>query len=253
MKRVLLIFAITSLIEASESTGDLVVEVHQSHSGTDLWYRVGIVNPTAIDWGENHKYDNGRLPMCDLEGDTIVEDHEGHGDLTLWYRVGSIEKKTRTINWGSSVSYKDRGRSPVVAMQGNIVVEMHQSHDGTELWYHVGILDRSTRVISWGASRKFDRGQFPSIGFSKGELNTIVEVHQSHEGANLWYHVGIVNPTTRAIDWGESHKYDNGRLPMCDLNGDTVVEVHQGHDDLQLWYRVGTVKKKRGRLCGVQA
>ena len=71
MKSVLIIFAITSLIEASESTGNLVVEVHQSHEGTELWYRVGIVNPTAktIDWGESHKYDIGRLPMCDVDGD----------------------------------------------------------------------------------------------------------------------------------------------------------------------------------------
>ena len=239
MKNVFIIFFLTSLIEASESTGNLVVEVHQSHTGTDLWYRVGIVKPTAIDWGENHKYDNGRLPMCDLDGDTIVEVHEGHRDLTLWYRVGTIDKKTRTINWGSSVSYEDRGRSPVVAIQGNIIVEMHQSYDGTNLWYNVGFLDRSARAVNWDTSRKLDRGQFPSIGFSKGELNTIVEVHQSHEGANLWYHVGIVNPTTRTINWGKSHKYDNGRLPMCDLDGDTI--------DLQLWYRVGIVKKKRGR------
>lgn len=165
MKSVLIIFAITSLIEASESTGNLVVEVHQSHSGTDLWYRVGIVNSTAIDWGENHKYDNGRLPMCDLNSDTIVEVHEGQGDLTLWYRVGSIEKKTRTINWGSSTIYKDRGRSPVVAIQGNIVVEMHQSYNGIDLWYNVGILDKTTGTIKWGKSRKLDTGRVPSVGF----------------------------------------------------------------------------------------
>ena len=98
---VLIIFAITSLIEAGESTSNLVVEVHQAHSGTDLWYRVGIINPTsqAIEWGEGHKYGSGRLPMCDLDGDTIVEVHEGHGDLTLWYRVGTVNKKTRMINW----------------------------------------------------------------------------------------------------------------------------------------------------------
>lgn len=252
---VLIIFAITSLIEAGESTSDPVVEVHQSHSGTDLWYHVGIINPTtqAVDWGEGHKYGGGRLPMCDLEGNTIVEVHEGHGDLTLWYRVGTVNKKTRTINWESSLCYEDSGRNPVVAIQGNIIVEMHQSHDGTDLWYQAGILDRSTRVINWGTSRKFDRGQFPSIGVSKEELNTIVEVHQSHSGSNLWYHVGIVDSTSRSIDWGESHKYDNGRLPMCDLAGDTIVEVHQGHDDLRLWYRVGTLKKKRGRSCGDRA
>ena len=94
MKSVLLIFAITSLIDASESTGDLVVEVHQSHEGANLWYHVGIINSTtrAIDWGKSHKYDNGRLPMCDLNGDAIVEVHQGHDDLQLWYRVGTVKK-----------------------------------------------------------------------------------------------------------------------------------------------------------------
>lgn len=249
-----LMSAIASLSKTGEIASDvlprannnIVVEVHQSHVGSNMWYRVGVVDPTAktIDWGESHKYDIGRLPMCDFDGNTIVEVHEGHDDLSLWYRVGTVEEKTRTINWKRSVNYDDRGRSPVIAIRGNIAVEMHQSHDGTDLWYHVGILDRATGFINWSESKKFDRGKIPSIGFPELELNTIVEVHQSHVGTNLWYHVGIVDPASRTIHWGESHQYDVGRLPMCDFDGNTIVEVHQGHDDLQLWYRVGTVEER---------
>ena len=149
------------------ANNNIVVEVHQSHVGSDLWYRVGVVDPTAktIDWGESHKYDIGRLPMCDFDGNTIVEVHEGHDDLSLWYRVGTVEEQTRTINWKRSVNYDDRGRSPVIAIRGNIAVEMHQSHDGTDLWYHVGILDRATGFINWSESKNLIAAKFRALDF----------------------------------------------------------------------------------------
>jgi hypothetical protein len=223
------------------AASNTVVEVHQSHVGTDLWYHVGEVNLSgkSVSWGASQKYDRGRVPTCDFDGTTVVEVHQGHDDNKLWYRLGTVNKAARTISWTSGSNY-DRGRSPVVAFSGNTVVEIHQSHADSDLWYHVGILDRAGMSINWGPSYKFDRGRIPSVAFA-GDAQTVVEVHQAHESAALWYHVGVVNPAARTIDWGRSHRYDQGRLPMCDTAGNTVVEVHQGHDDVQLWYRIGTL------------
>lgn len=235
----------TSAITNGAPTNDIVVEVHQSHTGTNLWYHVGQVDPIrkTIQWGSSQKYDRGQAPMCDFDGNTIIEVHQGHDDTKLWYRVGSVNERSGTIDWGASVNY-DKGQTPIVAMNGDLVVEIHQSHAGTNLWYHVGILNKATRTISWGESHKFDQGRIPSVGFAEAETDVIVEVHQSHTGTNLWYHVGTVNRDTKTIDWGDSHRYDQGALPMCDFNGQVVVEVHQGHDDLQLWYRIGKVNER---------
>ena len=229
----------------SSPTNDTVVEVHQSHMGTNLWYHVGVVDPDAlaIDWGDSHKYDIGQSPMCDFDGNTVVEVHQSHTGTDLWYQVGVVNERSMTIEWGPAQKY-DRGRTPIVAVNGDVVIELHQSHTGTNLWYHVGTLNRSARSISWGPSHKFDKGQIPSIGLAEVEQDVIVEVHQSHTGTNLWYHVGIVDPAARTINWGESQRYDMGRLPMCDFDGNHVVEVHQGHDDLDLWCRVGTVNER---------
>ena len=153
--------------ESSSETGDnVVVEVHQSHSGTNLWYHVGIVNPRtrSIKWGDSHRYDIGKSPMCVKSGNLVIEVHQGHDDTKLWYTIGTIDSGALRIEWVPSTEY-DEGRMPTIAMNGKILVEMHQSHTGTNLWYHIGILDPVYRTISWGPSESFDKGRVPSIGF----------------------------------------------------------------------------------------
>ena len=111
---------------------------------------------------------------------------------------------------------------------------------------------KSIGIASLGHRRKLmsaiaslsKTGEIASGVLPRANNNTVVEVHQSHVGSDLWYRVGVVDPASRTIHWGESHQYDVGRLPMCDFDGNTIVEVHQGHDDLQLWYRVGTVEER---------
>jgi hypothetical protein len=144
----------------------LVVEVHQSHIGTNLWYHLGVLNASgqSIEWGESHRYDQGRTPQCDFDGTTIVEVHQGHNDTDLWYRVGTADIQSRTIDWNPGHQY-DRGRIPTVAVHGNTVVEIHQSHEGENLWCKVGQLNRASGTISWSPSSKYGIGRIPSIGF----------------------------------------------------------------------------------------
>jgi uncharacterized protein YjiS (DUF1127 family) len=240
-------FSVTTPAEDAtvEADRNLLVEVHQSHRNTDLWYHVGLVDPVtkSVDWGESEKYDQGQIPMCDFDGNTVVEVHQSRTGTDLWYQVGAVEPKSRTIEW-SDASKFDRGRAPVVTFREDLVVEVHQSHSGTDLWSHVGRLDRASGSVDWGPSSKFDKGRIPSVGMPGTDLPTVVEVHQSHTGTSLWYHVGVVDDASLSIDWGESHNYDQGRLPMCDFDGTTIVEVHQGHDDLNLWYRVGVILER---------
>ena len=142
------------------------LEVHQPHNGINLWYHVGILdaNGLSIDWGESHRYDQGRSPKCALDGTTIVEVHQGHNDTDLWYRVGTVDIPSRTIAWQPSHQY-DRGNIPSVAINGNTVIETHQSHEGENLWFKVGKLQRVTGTISWGPSNNYGNGKIPNIEF----------------------------------------------------------------------------------------
>ncbi len=157
---------VSTIVDTLYKDAALVVEVHQSHTGTNLWYHVGILdaNGLSIDWGESHRYDQGRSPKCALDGTTIVEVHQGHNDTDLWYRVGTVDIPSRTIAWQPSHQY-DRGNIPSVAINGNTVIETHQSHEGENLWFKVGKLQRVTGTISWGPSNNYGNGKIPNIGF----------------------------------------------------------------------------------------
>lgn len=62
----------------------------------------------------------------------------------------------------------------------------------------------------WGTSVNYGRGKVPTVAIKN---NTVVEMHQSYNEANLWYNVGILDKTTGTIKWGKSRKLDTGRVP----------------------------------------
>ncbi len=62
----------------------------------------------------------------------------------------------------------------------------------------------------WGASVNYGKGKVPSVAIKN---NIVVEMHQSYDGTELWYHVGILDKTTGTIKWGKSRKLDKGRVP----------------------------------------
>ena len=49
-------------------SGGVVVEVHQSEEGEQLWYNVGAVDTTSksIAWGDAQEYDGGQTPSVDM-------------------------------------------------------------------------------------------------------------------------------------------------------------------------------------------
>ena len=68
-----------------------------------------------------------------------------------------------------------------------------------------------------------------------------MEVHNDGGGSNLlWYHVGVVNPTTQTIAWGPSVCYDNGWYPSVAVYNGKVWETHyDGALEGNLWEHVG--------------
>ena len=133
------------------------------------------------------------------------------------------------------------GASPTISINGsNTIAEVHQSQSHQTLWYQVATMEGC--YPSYGSSHEFDKGKLPCIALN--DSNIVVEVHES-SGAktNVWYHVGIVNPSDKTISWGGSHNYDKGLKPKVALNNHGVaVEVHESDGpSTNMWYHVGEV------------
>ena len=79
-----------------------MVKVHQSHTGTNLWYHVGIVDTAAdsIAWGDSENYDGGRFPSVALSDGMVVEVHQSEEGERLWFNVGTVDTMSKTIGLG---------------------------------------------------------------------------------------------------------------------------------------------------------
>ncbi|PWJ93293.1 hypothetical protein C7380_108123 [Oceanotoga teriensis] len=85
-------------------------------------------------------------------------------------------------------------------------------------------------------SVKYDTGKEPSIAIFE---NSVVEVHNSSNMEDLWYHVGLIS--NDEVHWGKSYKYDTGKYPNVSIFKNIVVEVHQSQNNNNLWYHVGII------------
>ena len=76
------VIAITVWLAATLAAADpsiLVVKVHESKRGGQLWYTAGVADAATqtVDWSDSHKYDKGHMPMISVDGLTVVEVHQG--------------------------------------------------------------------------------------------------------------------------------------------------------------------------------
>ena len=231
----------------------VVIEAHQSEKVGDyrLWSRVGFVDSDSktIAWGGSNYYDHGNPPAIALNNNNIaVEVHQSQksGDYSLWSRVGFVDPDHKNIFWGDS-NYYDHGNPPAVAIDGdNLVIEVHQSQKTNDysLWYRTGTVDQDHRTIAWGDSNYYDHGTPPSVAVNNTGTG-VVEIHQTEQYLNsaLWYHLGYVDYTGKAITWGDSNSCGLGiDSPSIAINDSAVVvEVHEEGGGGALWwvYRVG--------------
>jgi hypothetical protein len=151
----------------AQGDGDAFVDVHQAKFGiSPLWYRVGQVRGTKIEWSDSAQFDTGTNPAVAVEGGTVVEVHQAQiGVGPLWYRVGQIQGTK--IEWGNSAQY-DTGMKPAIAIRNGKVVVTHQAQAPTpgsgnisSLWYRVGKINGLS--IQWGNSAQFENGVSPAI------------------------------------------------------------------------------------------
>ena len=45
-----------------------------------------------------------------------------------------------------------------------------------------------------------------------------MEVHQAHNGPDLWYHVGSVDAEAKTVSWGTGWNYGEGALPFVSIS-----------------------------------
>ena len=222
--------------------GSTVVEVHNGGSSglVPLWYRVGQLNNSTIQWGNSIEYESlGYNPSVSVYGSTAVEVHNGANGLgPLWYRVGVVNSSNNTIQWGNSVRYVLQGFNPTVAVSGSTVIEAHNGAAGVgPLHYRVGTVNLWTKTIQWGSDYIYDNGFNPSLAVSG---STVVEVHNGGNGGvvPLWYRVGQLSGLT--VGWGNSVSYGSGFNPAV-ADGSWLVEVHnEGFGGLSgIWQSFG--------------
>ena len=220
----------------SISAANVILETHKSeYTGTKLWYHIGRLNGTTINWGGSSNYDTGVTPACALNNRSVaVEVHKSEWRDRLFYHVGTLNGNS--MSWSGSHDY-DNGVTPSVAINDSYkVVEVHKSQSNSGLWYHVGTV--SGNQISWGNSYNYDSGVNPRVAINNSGL--VVEVHKSQNNSGLWYHVGRISGN--GINWGPSRKYDDGANPSIALNADgQIVEVHKSQSNAGLWRHVGYV------------
>lgn len=228
----------------------VVVEVHESPTTYDLWYRVGLIRGGLIEWGSSHYYDTGIKPSVDLNDDgVVVEMHSNELGTVLWYHVGEVDVQNRTINFGGAIRH-DTGRRPSIAINNRgQVIEVHSSEVcipnpiedvGCGLWYQVGEVDLAARRIHFGGSHKYDSGLNPSVDLNDDGL--LVEVHESQNHDDLWYWTGRLNPAAKTFTKLAHGRYDTGRNPAVAINSaGRVVEVHESENTITLWSSIGAI------------
>jgi hypothetical protein len=231
-----------------------VVEVHNGTAAAGpLWYRVGKVNGSTVDWNGSHQYDNfGFNPSVAITGNTVVEVHNGGSGVgPLWYRTGTVNGST--INWSESHQYDNSGLDPSVAVAGNAVVEVHNGGAGVgPLWYRMGTLSGTS--LSWNDSRKFDSystnptvAAYPCTKLVGNPVTVsscgveVVEVHNDNGAPGpLWYRYGHSNDGS-TIDWRTAVIYDAGWNPKISWAGG-LLEVHNAQAGVvgPMWYHTAT-------------
>lgn len=234
--------------------GDLVVEVHSSGYLNTLWYHVGVIKGSKVKWGKSYKYDDGIKAKVSVKGNTVVEVHESAYYDTMWYRVGTLDRHSKTINWGPSQLF-DEGRNPSVALNedGSIVTAHQQTEsildycqtdsDGVTNCYYRYIHRLYARagfvrdsVIYWTDASYYNRGEKPSIAVSG---NNVVEVHVAANSNDLLYRVGKLQ--NGYLTWVFTGSYGRGMNPSIAISGNQMVEMHKSEFFNRLWYHVGEI------------
>lgn len=199
---------------------DIVVEVHKSEGRNTLWWHVGEVKESYVEWSGSHKYDSGKDPNISVNrAGVVVEVHKSERFDKLYYHLGALDAAQKKITFGESHEY-DSGVSPSVSINDRgIVVEAHESESPRTLWCRVGTV--KDKRIEWGVSVNYDKGKVPDISINNH--NAVIEVHKSEGHNTLWCRTGQIDG--KNIKWNGSTHFADGVNASVTLNDDNLVTV----------------------------
>jgi hypothetical protein len=215
----------------------VVLEVHKNEAGFALYYRVGQVNASSIDWSPSTQYDSGVTPSVALSmSGVIVEVHKNEAGYTLYMSIGTTTG-SGPISLGPAKAY-DHGITPSVAVNDlGVIFEVHktQSPFSNSLYYVVGKINLASREVDWARGVAYATGSFPRVALNAH--NVVVAVHQAPDEEVLYYCAGNAN---QPKPFGPSVRFDRGSAPAVALTDDgfVVVTFQRGST---LWQRCGRV------------
>jgi len=241
----------------------MVLEFHRSNGGTPLWYKVGWLQGTTVNWGPSQPAPaNGYWPNVAITGDGHVlfvwSTGESKQNSTLYYMVGKIDApggNRQSIQWLTNGQAFDAGHNSSVAMNENgVIVEVHESATGGwGLFYRVGHfanLAGGDYNITWDSGpsgQHYDNGVNPHIAINNN--NEVVEVHQVPGEDLLHYRRGVVL-SGGIIDFRESKRYhDYAYQPsVALLDNGQVLEMHGQDKDKGVYALPGTLNATNPEL-----
>jgi hypothetical protein len=161
-------------VAIDNADGATVVEVHNGQQGAGgMWYHVGHINGTTINWGPPIQYDtdwNPSVAVSSYFAGGVVEVHNGQPAYgPMWCQVGQINGAN--IVWGLPMSYGE-GYNPKVAWGGQWwILEVHEGPDVfgvQEALSQVGYQTVTLGPINWGSVSAIGFGYSPSPAWVDG-------------------------------------------------------------------------------------
>jgi hypothetical protein len=221
---------------------NVAVEVHKSEKHDTLWWTLGSVNGTELEWTgfgatseDGKEPDVGLHPSVALSDDgTVLEVHESPKG-NLWYWHGRITgnkiawSEERHKQWGV-------GTEPSVALRADgMIVAVHLR--SKDIRWTTGRLTSTS--VEWGKTESIPdaSGAHPTVTLFGDTAVVVYEVD-----GTLHYCVGRVQRDL-SIQWTKPQSsYQSGQCPSVALADEqTLFEVHQGFKG-EVWQMVGVVQ-----------
>jgi hypothetical protein len=234
----------------------LVLEFHRANFVSALFYKVGRLQGTTVNWGVSQPAPaSGYWPNVVITEDGHVlfvwSTRESKQGSSLHYMVGKLDpygSNRESIQWLTNGQAFDAGFNSSVAMNElGVIVEVHESATGGwGIFYRVGHfadLAGGDYNIIWDSGPSginYDDGINPHIAINN--QNQVVEVHQVPNEDLLHYHRGVVMSGS-IIDFGGSQRYhDYAYQPsVALLDNGQVLEMHGQDKDGGVYALPGTL------------
>lgn len=231
----------------------VVVEVDESPSATDLWYRVGIVRGGLIEWGKSRIFQSGVKPTVAINDQgTVVAAYTNSTQTKIYYKLGIVDQENRSIAFGAERDV-ELGKKPSIAINNNNKVMVvyseftasgsgsckHLSENLCEIWSRVGDIDVANKKIHWGSEISRGHGLLPAVDIN--DAGDLILVYEGYSTDKMYYRSGVISG--RGWTQHKSGNYGRGEAPDVAINNNKrVFVVHEHEDAVLLYSAIGYLK-----------